>query len=316
MGDGDWLNWVWFIFNCIVCLLSVLFVSGTIFGDDDDETGIIFKLFNGLSSFIIYGSVILKYNIIGITDPNLIWLATFAFILQNGIGQYSSLLASIITIVYLYTQYVILDNYYSIILFIIGLLSIVIAIVSLWLTKLEDDEDYDITPIAVLGLISVFVSFFIKSNLPALTDNSFYIFGGFLICSCYSFINNKALLYSILPIVTILYSIYSVSKFDTLSIVIITCLLVFSISSYVYMTNLKYIVNHLQSQLYSLKKEYKSLADENQKLKKIVNELKESGFDNTGEKRDSLIEKTLKKINVVRAAEWLIDKLSVINENL
>lgn len=316
LGDGNWLNWIWFIFNCIVCLLSVFFVSGDIF-DDEDESRTLFKLLNGLSSFIIYGSVILKYSIIGIVDSNLIYLATFAFILQNGIGQYSSLLSSIIALVYIYDKYIILDNYYSIILFVIALLSIVIAIISLWLTKLGDDDDYDITPIAVLGILSVLVCFLVKSNFPVLNENRLYLFGGFLICSCYSFITNKALLYATLPIAIVSYSIYFLFKFDTASIVIISCLLVFSFSSYIYITNLKYIVNHLQSQLYSIKKEYKSLADENQKLKIIVNELKESNSDIDGRSGGSSIVETFGRgINIARSVDWVLDKLSIFIEDL
>lgn len=311
LSDGNWINWIWFIFNCIVCFFSIFFVSGSIFDDGDERT--LFKLLNGLCSFIIYGSIILKVELAGITETNLIWLATIAFFLQNGVGQYSCLLCSIIAIVYIYAEYLILDNFYSVILFIIALLSVVISIISLWMARLEDDDDYDITPIAVLGLLSIIVGFIIKSNFPEMTENRLYLFGGYLICSCYSFINNKALLYAILPITTVLYCVYFVYSFDAFSIIILICLLLFSISSYAYVSNLKFIVNRQQSHLFVVTKENKRLADQNQKLEKIVNELREHKNDDSNNKSDPW-SGPIKTINWARSIEWLLEKIGELGD--
>lgn len=309
LSGSGWLNWTWFILCCLVSLLSGLFVSGAIFGDEDKT---VFKLFNGLASFIVYGSIVLKIKLTGIADTNLIWWATTAFFLQNGIGQYSSLLASLISTIYIFTQYILLDNFYSIILFVVAILALVIAIISLWRTKIEDDDDYDITPIAALGLISVFVSFLIKSNFPEMTDNRLYLFGGFLIVSCYSFINNKALLYAILPIGIVAYVTYFVYTFNFLSIILISCLAIFSISSFGYVNNLKYIVNYLQSQVHYLEKENKSFANENQRLQNIVSELQRSQNNNSSNNNSSGSSKInpLTVINIGRALDWSLEKIS------
>lgn len=312
--DGNWLNWIWFVFNCIVCILSVFFVSGDIFGDD--ETEILFKLLNGLGSFIIYGGIILKVELTEVPETNLIWLATIAFFLQNGIGQYSSLLSSIIAIIYIYTNYLFLDNYYSIILFVIGLLSVIAAVISLWMVKLEDDDSYDITPISVLGLLSIITCFLIKSNFPEMIGNRLYLFGGYLICSFYSFISNKAILYTILPIITVSYCIYFVYSFDAFSIILLTCLLLFSISSYAYVSNLRFIINSQQSLLFAITEKNKKLADQNQKLERLVKELRESNNDNTNNKGSSWIDSATNGINIARSIDWLINKLGQLGDTI
>lgn len=303
--NGNWLNWIWFIFNCLVCLLCLLFVYGENFSDDDKETKTLCRLLTGLGSFVILGSIVLKYKLCGLTNTNFIWLASLGFFILNEIDQYPSLLLSIIAIVYIFAEYILLDDIYSIILFIIALISVVTAITSLWLTIIKDNDSYDITPIAVLGLFSVLAGFLIKSNFPTLTDNRLYLFGGFLICSCYSFINNKALLYAVLPVTTVSYYTYCVYSYDTPSVIVISCLIFFSISSFVFMTTLKLKIN-------SLEKEKKKLSDENKKLITIVKELKEHRNNSSNDDNETLFGGLMNGIKVARAAEWVWDKLRVV----
>lgn len=272
LTESGWLNWVWFIFVCVICILNLFFVSGTIFSEDEeDET--IFKLLSTLATFILYGSIILKSINCEILDVEIIGISSAAYFLTNGIGQYSCSYIYLLVGSYIGYHYVQLDNWYVIALFIIGLLSIVISIFSICLDKLNADDDCDISIIGIGGILTLAISFILKGNFPEMNDNRIVLFAVYLIVSIYSIFSNKAILFAVMPISVVSYFCYFVYPHSYISIALIILLCFIGISLFNYISMLRTVVNHLYTQNYNLTKEYNDLANNYNELVKTASDL-------------------------------------------
>lgn len=260
LPDSGWLNWTWFILICIVCLLNFVFISGVIFNNDDRDNSP--QLLSTLASFLIYGSVLLKSIYSGTTDAEIVGFSTLAYFLINGIGQYTCSYMYLFIGSYIYCQYVQLDNWLVVTLFIIGLLSMIASIISIWIDKLsDDDENYDFTIVGIGGILTLAISFILKGNYPVIDEHIVIIFAVYLIVSVYSIFNNKAIFFPLMIVSIVSFVCYFVFPHSYISIALIIFLCFIGISLYSYINMLKTIVNYLFTQNSSLSKKYNDLVD-------------------------------------------------------
>lgn len=261
LPDSGWLNWTWFIFICIVCLLNFVFISGVIFNNDDRDNSP--QLLSTLASFLIYGSILLKSINSGTIDAEIVVFSTFAYFLINGIGQYACSYMYLFIGSYIYYQYVQLDNWIVVTLFIIGLLSMIASIISIWIDKLsDDDENYDFTIVGIGGILTLAISFIFKGNFPVIDEHIVIIFAVYLIVSVYSNFSNKAIFFPVMTVSIVSFVCYFVFPHSYISIALIIFLCFIGISLYSYINMLKTLVNYLFAQNSSISKKYNDLADD------------------------------------------------------
>ena len=191
---------------------------------------------------------------------------SIAYFLVNGLNQYSCLYIILLGNGLMFFHYIQLDNWYSITSFIISILAVILAIAMIWLSNLDYENDVFISIVSLFGVIPVIITFLIKGNFPELIGNRLSFFGGYLIIAIYSIINNKQLLFTLVPIAGTVYACYYLYPHSWMSVAYVLFMAFASMQTYLLISaiykriySLASKANNLEAKIAELSSRYQNL---------------------------------------------------------